>query len=363
MLKQALHEFEAKLILTAVSPLLIKDGRVNDDSRKEWESDKDKRKKMPVAIPISRNTDDQVRLAVTDRYDPMAKVAALDFYLPGSSLKGSWRSHLERTLRGLTPESEARICDPLDADGIDVDQVKSGRCSACSAVLELKKKQYSKDKKAWFPAYAMSCPICRMFGSTVMASRVKISDGVRHVNGKLVLRESVAINRKSGQVAGPPLKFFALQDAKFNVTLTLRNYELYQLLLVGVLLSDLMGMRILLGSGKSKGYGQIKAEIQSLALAAFSLQEPPGTLAGLAEHLGVGHDMQQPYRVRASEPPPQLPARKWQQDKLAPWRWQFALGPAEFFALMPAIKLNLGATPNLSQRLEWKPGQEPAWQA
>jgi CRISPR/Cas system CSM-associated protein Csm3 (group 7 of RAMP superfamily) len=361
MLRRALHELEVELWLTAVSPLLIKDGRLNQESREQWESDKEKRKKMPAAIPISRNSDDEVRLAVCDR-EPLERAGKLDFYLPGSSLKGAWRSHLERTIRGLTPESDAKICDPLDADNVDVDKNQTGLCSACSAVLEQKKKRYSKEK-TWFPAYAMSCPICRMFGNTVLASRLKISDGVRIANGRLVQRESVAINRKNGQVSGAPFKFFALQETRFRVTLTVRNYELYQLLLLGVLLSDIAGMRVPLGSGKSKGYGQVRGEIQPpLKLTTFSLQEPSQALAGLGDHPAFGEELCSAYRARASGTPPALP-RKWERDSVAPWRWQCQLKVAEFFALLPSIKLNLGLMPNLSQRLEWNPGQEPAWPA
>jgi CRISPR/Cas system CSM-associated protein Csm3 (group 7 of RAMP superfamily) len=361
MLRNALHEFEAALELTAVSPLLIKDGRVNDKSRPEWEPDKRKREKMPVAIPISRNSAEEVRLAITDANDPLARAERLDYYIPGSSMKGAWRAHLERTLRGLTEEENAKVCDPLDSEGVAVEEGISGRCSACSAVLDQKKKQYGR-VRTWFPAYAMSCPICRLFGNTTLGSRVKISDGTRSAPGRLTQRESVAINRKNGQVAGAPLKFFALQDTKFKVTITLRNYELQQLLLMGVLLSDLAGMRVPLGSGKSKGYGQIRAAIDHLKLTAFALEKPAPILTGTAEHPSFGEQLKTDYRWSAASSPPQIPGMDWEPDKVAPWRWHRFLKPGEFFTMVGGLRLNWGRVADLSQRLEWEPGREPAWE-
>jgi len=310
MLRHALLEFEAKIDIIAVSPLLIKDGRLNDESRQTLKGD---RKKMPNAIPISRNAWEDVARAVEDG-DPYTRVGRLDFYIPGSSLKGAWRAHLERTLRGLTPESDARVCDPLDDD-----ETGNSRCSSCSKILEEKKKEYNR-KRVRFPAYAMSCPICRLFGNTVTASRLKISDGSRtdkDVLGRLVQREHVAINRKNGQVTRGPLKFYGLQDARFSINLTLRNYELQQLMLIGVLLSDLLGMRVPLGSGKSKGYGQVKAEIRSLGFTAFSLEQPDHRLLGTAEHPAAGDALRNDYRWTPTPGNPQV-SLDWKPDTLAP---------------------------------------------
>ena len=361
MLRYALHEFQADIVLTAVSPLLVKDGRLNDESRERLKGD---RKKIPMAIPVSRNTWDEVAKAVTDEIDPRTKVEHLDFYIPGSSMKGSWRSHLERTLRGLTSEEDTRVCDPLDDEKVDIDTRQVGRCSACSAVLEKKKAQYSK-VKAMLPAYAMSCPVCRMFGNTTLASRVKISDGVRSAAGRLIQREHVAINRKNGQVMRGPLKFFALQDTKFTVTITLRNYELQQLLLISILLSDLGAKRIPLGSGKSKGYGEVKAEIQRLKITTFSLDKPGRFLTGLGEHPGFGEALKEQYRWKASELPefagPKFDGVDWKQDETAPWRWNLGLKADQLFALIQGIKLDWKRVPNLDQRLDWEPEKAPAW--
>jgi CRISPR/Cas system CSM-associated protein Csm3 (group 7 of RAMP superfamily) len=361
MLRHALHEFEAVIKLTAVSPLLVKDGRIPTEAaeREKLVSDKRDREQMPVALPISRNSRDDIVKALINRVDPLAAAGQLDFYIPGSSMKGAWRSHLERVLRGLTTEEDARVCDPLDDDGVEVDKMQVGRCSACSEVLIQKKKLYTEGKKKFvFPAYAMSCPICRMFGNTTIASRVKISDGERKVKGRLIQREHVAINRKNGQVMRGPFKYFALQDSEFEVTVTLRNYELQHLVLLAVLFSDLGGMRVPLGSGKSKGYGQVQAVLQGLKFTAFGLECPDGPLSGLAEHPLCGTQLADEYRWTSAEKRPQLTG--FVQDEIAPWRWQRKLKVQEFFELVKGIPLRWDKVAKLEQRMAWEPGRAPA---
>jgi hypothetical protein len=223
-----------------------------------------------------------------------------------------------------------------------------------------KKERYDKEK-VWFPAYAMSCPICRMFGNTTLGSRVKIQDARRVVPGRLIQREHVAINRKNGQVARGPFKYFALQDAKFDTGITLRNYELPQLLLIAVLLSELGGMRIALGSGKSKGYGQVKADPKRLKFTAFGLESPDGPLAGVAENTRFGAALSAKYRWTPAPAPPELTG--WRQAEGAPWRWEREVSPKEFFDLMKGIQLKWDAVPTLEQRLAWEPGRAPTWPA
>src|SRR6266496_179436 len=112
MLKRALNELEIPLILHADSPLLIKDGRFGDEERKGWCPDQEKRKSLPSAVPISRATLVELKAAVLAP-DPVSAVGRLPFYIPATSLRGSWRAYLERTLRGLDPEDAPRVCDPL----------------------------------------------------------------------------------------------------------------------------------------------------------------------------------------------------------------------------------------------------------
>ena len=68
MLMQAVNELFVRMTLTSVSPLLVREGRVTEDKRKEWSRDqKEIKMRMPHAIPISRASETDVMRAITDR--------------------------------------------------------------------------------------------------------------------------------------------------------------------------------------------------------------------------------------------------------------------------------------------------------
>ena len=349
MLKRSINEFTAKLILKSDSAILVKDGRLNDESRKSWEPDKKLRETMPAAIPISRNNLDDLQAAVTAGSNSLARVERLDFYIPGTSLRGAWRSHLERVLRGLTAAADSRVCDPLaDAD--------ESPFAGCSWVLENERKKFlrdSKEKGREFPAYAKSCPVCRMFGNTTHGARLSISDGRREntARGRLISREHVRVERHGGQVTGGILKFFALDGANFEVDLTLRNFELWQLLLLNVLLTDIARGAIPVGSGKSKGYGQVSIVRERTVFTAtqFGLEKPGETLQGVGEHpLSAGEAQ---YDWLAGPAAPQLtPPGQWAEE--SPWRWARKLNWAEFEGLFKTARLNWGSVKPLAARRE-----------
>lgn len=346
MLRRAINEFTARMILHSVSPILVKDGRLTDELRKDWVPDKKLRENMPVAIPISRNSLDEIKAAVTDRGDPLGKVSGFEFYLPGTSLRGAWRSHLERVLRGLTPEDDARICDPLD-DLFEEQGRPDSQFAGCSTVLEKKKQQFR--RRDDFPAYRYSCPVCRMFGNTTQGSRVAISDGVVLNRAELISREHVRVERHSGQVTGGILKFFALSNVQVQVIVTVRNFELWQLLLVEILMSDLIRGVIPVGSGKSKGYGQIRLDKSrlNLRLARFSLDKPGPNLEGVAGPAVTAGEKDR-YGWYDGPAALALPAGDWTEQ--SPWRWTWDLTWEQFEPLCKDAKLNWGVVPRLAQR-------------
>ena len=167
---------------------------------------------MPDVIPISRASVADLRKTVTDG-QPLAAMEKLPVFIPGTSLKGAWRSYLERTLRSLDPPDRPRICDPLEEDDDFND-------TSCSRVLTLRKQA----KKLFVP-YSASCPVCRLFGSTLQGSRIAIGDGERDEKrrGQMVQREHTRIDRRSGRVTGAPLKFFGLQGTHFKTSFKLND--------------------------------------------------------------------------------------------------------------------------------------------
>ncbi len=339
MLMQPFNELKLKLTLKSVSPLLIKEGRYTDDDKKKWSAnDEVVKNRMPNVIPISRATGEEIKQAVLQP-NPLAAVGKLPFFVPGTSLRGAWRAHLERILRTLDPPATPRVCDPLEGD-------EKQDNASCSRVLAL--------RQDTFVPYRVACPVCRLFGCTKQGSRLSITDGEfdRNTPPKLVQREHVAIDRRTGRVGGAPLKFFALDNAEFTVTIELRNFELSHVLLMGLLLTDLAQANLAVGSGKNKGYGRIKAAGAAINLTYFGLEPPPDfKLRGVAEHPSseTAEWFASRYGVAPAQDAPELkPVEKWEQPN--EWRWRRNIEYGDFEQAWRKIKMQWKSVGTLAGR-------------
>jgi CRISPR/Cas system CSM-associated protein Csm3 (group 7 of RAMP superfamily) len=130
-------------------------------------------------------------------------------YIPGSSLKGVFRSYAEKIVRTVGAE----CCNPFDNDD------KSPTCF-CG------KKLGQGDGST---IYKKSCLICRLFGSTSMASRIKFNDAypADGHNPTTETRTGVAIDRILGSVAHGPFDFEVVTQTQFETSVHLRNFELW----------------------------------------------------------------------------------------------------------------------------------------
>lgn len=343
MFLQPYNELRFTITIQSTSPLLIKESRYTDDDRKKWSGDREEiKKRMPNVIPISRASQDDIGRAVLDSRDPLAAVAKLPFFLPASSLRGVFRSHLERTLRSLDAPDKPRVCDPFEDDA-------AAPNASCSRVLAKRREQ----PKAHFRPYRLSCPVCRLFGSTFQAGRISFTDGerVEPAAGGLVQREHVRINRRTGAVTGAPLKFYGLVDAKFRFEMKLRNFELSHVMLMGVLLTDLKRGNISMGSGRNKGYGRVRLCECDIQLAYLGRSDPPDELRGVAEHADGGSRawFEQRYGVATAATIPNLSRDGWRTP--FPWRHERDIPFAEFQQLWPKLSLGWNQVPLLSDRL------------
>ena len=94
-------------------------------------------------------------------------------YLPGSSLKGVLRAHCERLTRTVQAEATVRelsarrlSCDPLHVS------------LSCGHQWEEEKQQAKRRHHEVSTAeiYHRSCFVCRLFGNTALASRLRLTD-------------------------------------------------------------------------------------------------------------------------------------------------------------------------------------------
>ena len=199
-------------------------------------------------------------------------------YLPGPSLKGVLRSHLERIARTLRPGS---VClpyyDPDPRRGISVPVSAERRSYGCGF------RSPSRGRTDTAPAaYANSCAACRLFGSMKFGGRFSIGDAypLAEHEPKPETRNGVGIDRFTGGTVGSVL--FDLQvlvDGKFKASIRLTNFEFWQLAVLHLLLTDLADEMIAVGSGRSRGLGRVRATVESFRL----------TYTGVANSLlGIG---------------------------------------------------------------------------
>src|SRR5947209_4250253 len=170
MLKQLKNEAFCTLRITTTGPLLIKSGYASVSG--------------PDMTPV-----------LTWREKGQ------EVFMPGSSLKGVFRSHLEKIVNGLKPRV---VCYPFEgneAKQADPEQRRSDYRDSCGGMFTQIGKR-GNDARKWLEdhsdlVYAASCPTCRLFGSTGFIGRIAISDAYLAPNSKEIKerRDGIGIDR------------------------------------------------------------------------------------------------------------------------------------------------------------------------
>ena len=232
MLRRLLCQADVTLEIEPVDPLLVKSGYAS------WDG--------PDMVPVSTFRNGR----------PV-------HYVPGTSLKGVLRSHLERVARTLRQGS---VCLPYH----------SGPESAAAVPIDEEKASYgcgfrsrTGGKDAASFAYADSCAACRLFGSLKFAGRFSIGDAYPLPDQEPTVeqRNGVGINRFTGGTEhGVLFELQALVGGRFKAHIRLTNFELWQLAGLKLLLVDLEDEMIAVGSGRSRGMGRVRAGVTSVLL-------------------------------------------------------------------------------------------------
>ena len=177
-------------------------------------------------------------------------------FLPGSLLKGIFRSRCEKIIRTL----DVRACDPLeDSDN----EVMS--CAKRFKDMEEKGKTLSPGG-----IYKDSCLVCRLFGSSYMKGRIKVMEAYPSTPIQLKKVDNVAIDRfTGGAIEGKKFNAQIAVSGAFNCEVQLNNFELWQLGLLAYLFKDLYLEDLHIGYGKYKGYGKIKGTIEEITFYCF----------------------------------------------------------------------------------------------
>lgn len=244
MLRKWLCQADVKITIEPIDPVLIKSGHATMDGAD--------------MVPVSTFRDGKSI-----------------YYFPGTSLKGVLRSHLERIARTL---QQGSVCipyyDPKKSIPIPVESEKQSY--GCGFVS-----RDSQTGDTTSAAYADSCAACRLFGSLKFGGRFSIGDAYPKQDHEPMLesRNGVGIDRfTGGTVPGVLFDLQVMVGGKFEASLRLTNFELWQLAALNLLLADLADEMISIGSGRSRGLGRVRANVTSYSLAYI---QPVISLMGL----------------------------------------------------------------------------------
>ncbi|WP_449245335.1 RAMP superfamily CRISPR-associated protein [Desulfobacca acetoxidans] len=269
MLKRLVNECRFTLTIETKGPFIIREGRL-----KKAETEEEKAKKVkgdPDSLPIRRVWHD-------NRQDFQKNQ---EYYLPGTSLRGVMRSHLERIVRTLLPNPPV-CCDPLSPTDPEMG------CSTWFGNLKAKK------QPPGF-AYSHACVVCRLFGCTGQASRIRIADSptVQVPADKLSYRDHIGIDRFTGGVcSGANFRDLVIEaGVKFQNAILIRNFELWQLGLLAYVIRDFYCWEdglIRMGYGKTKGYGQVQGVVGDIIISYYGQAAPtaPPPLQDMGDLVG-----------------------------------------------------------------------------
>jgi len=252
MLKRRLCEATFQWELTCKGPLLIRDGRYADCEKGSGKEG------FPDCLFMSHLSKEELKRVARSCNN---KPPNMLFYIPGTSIRGPFRALAERIIRSLLPEDAPHLtaCNPFEQE--------DKKTLGCSTRLEKEKNNKSK--------YAAACSACKLFGCAGLASRICFTDAdIKRY--KSVYREMVGIDRFTGGAfhsnkGGALMRYHVLEDTMFTTTVTVVNFELWQLGLLAYVFRDFENSLVPIGYGKTKGFGQVKGKITGITLTYLEI--------------------------------------------------------------------------------------------
>src|SRR5947207_1909834 len=237
MLKKLVNEAMCTLRITTTGPLLVKSGHASISG--------------PDMTPV-----------LTFRNGKQ------EAFIPGSSLKGVFRSHIEKIVCSLKPQV---VCYPFEeSPEKQVDPVQRQRdyresCGGRFTQLAKQEKPRRLLEERTDLVYADSCPTCRLFGSTGFIGRIAIGDAYLASSEIKEQRDGVGIDRLTGGAShGAKFELEVVSTGVvFETNIHLRNFEVWQLGMLFTVIQDMKDGLIRIGSGRSRGLGKITATIST----------------------------------------------------------------------------------------------------
>ncbi|MBT9164585.1 MAG: hypothetical protein DDT23_00587 [candidate division WS2 bacterium] len=180
-------------------------------------------------------------------------------YIPGSSFKGIIRSTVERIIPYLDGFKTCAL-------------IKGADCATVNEVKMDQLKERLKGDEEGEPIDLL-CDTCKLFGSTAVASKVKISD--LYVTepwiGLFEKRDGVGIDRDTETSAeGAKFEYEVVpSQTEFNFEMVCENLDEGDKLLLSIGLREMQSGYVSIGGNRSRGLGAFQLIIDEVALLNF----------------------------------------------------------------------------------------------
>ncbi|MEM4677389.1 MAG: CRISPR-associated RAMP protein Csx7 [Candidatus Korarchaeota archaeon] len=179
-------------------------------------------------------------------------------YIPGSSLKGIFRSYA--TL--LAKHEGLEVCTGLSKETCGETKYVNDR-KLGDLINELMMRSSTDAMKVF---YEKACLMCKIFGSPLYMSKVLFSDAYpidesgQIIDAKTNVRTGIAIDRRTGAAGALYKVEFVEPGARFKLSIRCRNLPNYAIGILSLVLKRINEGLIKIGGFKSRGFGTVKIE-------------------------------------------------------------------------------------------------------
>lgn len=194
--------------------------------------------------------------------------------LPASSLKGVLRATAERILRSLDPErslTRRPLADDPFVEDNDKERLRtSDRGQIADSELLDWMQAHGNQLPAPMAVYPLLSAASQLFGATVHAGLVTLEDACANDAGSWDdarwRRSHVAIDRFTGGVGEGPFVEALADTMPLETVLTVTNFALWHLALIGLTIQELNLGYAVVGGGTRKGQGQMHIDVPEISV-------------------------------------------------------------------------------------------------
>ena len=183
-------------------------------------------------------------------------------FIPSESIKGSMRSLARRLLKSMNTEFKCDKGKHHDGEDINANDINEYKNKLKGIFDEEQLNELSNNQLREFYTALFECPICRLFGSSMLASKLVFSDIT--TDDEVFSYTSTAIDRKNRIVReGSLYSIEYIKPDRLYLRIIADNITKPENKIFATLLEFIHKMGIEIGGSKSKGYGLLRLDESS----------------------------------------------------------------------------------------------------